>query len=283
KQRSGESVEDYIQMMLTLRARLETPVSDFDLIKIIKMNLRERISKVVYPIHVTNLEQLRHECHDAERMLTTRWSRQAAEGEHQRGFSYRPRVEELEDQQEDEDGWPEEGEQKLYLGVDFWRKFHITPEVVGVESLENVETEFHSKGEPVEPHTLTNEQKERLDKVKEGFLAYENQGLGLTTMEQHTIQLVEGAVPKSKFCFKYLRYLGYVLGDGALKTDPRKIAAIKEIEVPKNVRQLRSFLGTANWYRRFIKNFSEISAPLTNCLKRGKGLQWTPEAEVAFQ
>ncbi|XP_070132593.1 uncharacterized protein [Drosophila bipectinata] len=65
------------------------------------MNLRERIC---------SLEKLRHECPDAERMLAPRWSRQSAEGEKERGFSYRPRMEELEDQQEDEDGWPEEGE-----------------------------------------------------------------------------------------------------------------------------------------------------------------------------
>ncbi|KAH8250663.1 hypothetical protein KR026_002365, partial [Drosophila bipectinata] len=88
--------------------------SNFDLKKIIKINFKERIFNIVYPIHVTSLEQLRHECHDAERMLATRWSRQSAEGGQQRGFSHRPMVEELEDQQENEDSWPEEGEIKAH-------------------------------------------------------------------------------------------------------------------------------------------------------------------------
>lgn len=66
-----------------------------------------------------------------------------------------------------------------------------------------------------------------------------------------------------------LRYLGFIIGDGALRTDPKKVEAIMKIEVPKNTRQLRSFLGTAGWYRRFIQNFSGVSAPLTDCLCAG--------------
>lgn len=86
---------------VALRSRLKTSVSNFDLIQIIKINMRERISKIVYSIHITNLKQLCRECHDAERMLATRDSRQSRKREHQKGFSYRPRMEELgQDQQE---------------------------------------------------------------------------------------------------------------------------------------------------------------------------------------
>lgn len=49
------------------------------------------------------------------------------------------------------------------------------------------------------------------------------------------------------------------------RTDPEKVQAIFQIPVPKSVRQLKSFLGTAGWYRRFIRDFSGLSAPLTDC------------------
>ncbi|XP_050741926.1 uncharacterized protein LOC122819053 [Drosophila biarmipes] len=69
KQKPGETIEAYIQAMLALRSRLEMPFSDFNLIKVIKMNIRDQISRIIYPIYITNMDQLRHECHDAERIL----------------------------------------------------------------------------------------------------------------------------------------------------------------------------------------------------------------------
>jgi len=87
---------------------------------------------------------------------------------------------------------------------------------------------------------------------------------------------------KSNFCFKYLRYLGYVIGEGMLRTDPEKVKAILQIPEPKSVRQLRSFLGTAGWYRRFIRDFSGLSAALTDCLKEKTKFKMTDEAITAF-
>lgn len=83
----------------------------------------------------------------------------------------------------------------MYLGIDFWRKFQLAPEILGVESLEHVESEFITKSEPVEPHILNPQQQQKLEGVKNEFLTYENTGLGKTYLEQHTIQLTEGAVP----------------------------------------------------------------------------------------
>lgn len=73
---------------------------------------------------------------------------------------------------------------------------------------------------------------------------------------------------KSQFCFRELRYLGFIIGNGVLKTDPEKVQAIRRIRIPKNPREVRSFLSTAGWYRRFIKDFASISAPLTDTLKK---------------
>ena len=89
-------------------------------------------------------------------------------------------------------------------------------------------------------------------------------------------------VEKSHFCVKEVKYLGFIVGDGTLKTDPGKISAIKEFPMPKTVKQLRRFLGMTGWYQRFIPNYASIAAPLTDCLKTPKQFVLTPDAETAF-
>lgn len=88
---------------------------------------------------------------------------------------------------------------------------------------------------------------------------------------------------KSQFCFKQLKYLGFIIGDGMLRTDPDKVKAIREIAIPKSPRHVRSFLGTPGWYRRFIKDFATIAAPLTDTLKKSKKFIMTPEAILSFE
>ena len=88
---------------------------------------------------------------------------------------------------------------------------------------------------------------------------------------------------KSKFCFKELKYLGFIVGGGKLKPDPAKIEAVTNFPIPKNSRQVRRLLGMAGWYRRFIKDFSSLTAPLTDTLKKKNGkFKMTDEAMVAF-
>ena len=58
---------------------------------------------------------------------------------------------------------------------------------------------------------------------------------------------------------------------------------MKEWEQPCNVTEVRSFLGLAGYYRRFIENFSKIARPMTNLLKKTKEFEWTPECEQGFQ
>ena len=63
---------------------------------------------------------------------------------------------------------------------------------------------------------------------------------------------------------KCAHILGFVIEAGkGLRMDPEKVKAIKEWEAPVNVKGVRSFLGFANFYRRFIKNYSGLTAPLT--------------------
>ncbi|XP_070070164.1 uncharacterized protein [Drosophila takahashii] len=90
--------------------------------------------------------------------------------------------------------------QKLYLGIDFWRKFSLAPDVVGVGELSSIENEFHVTSEPVEPHILSEEEKTQLELVQDKFLTYEKHGMGLTELETHSIQLEAGTVPvKERF------------------------------------------------------------------------------------
>lgn len=88
-------------------------------------------------------------------------------------------------------------------------------------------------------------------------------------------------VSKSNFCFKELNYLGYIVGEGCLKTDPKKTEAIDNFPTPKTKRQVRGFLGLAGWYRRFIANFAALAAPLSDCLK-GEKFNFSIEASDSF-
>lgn len=86
---------------------------------------------------------------------------------------------------------------------------------------------------------------------------------------------------KSKFCVKQLHYLGYIIEQDGLRTDPQKVEAIVNYPVPTSLKQIRRFVGMTSWYRRFIDNFSEITTPITE-LTKNKKFQWTDEANVAF-
>jgi hypothetical protein len=71
-------------------------------------------------------------------------------------------------------------------------------------------------------------------------------------------------IKKCEFKVKLTKYLRFVIeASKGISIDLAKVAAIREWEAPKTVRGVRSFLSFANFYRRFIKNFSQLSAPLT--------------------
>ena len=57
---------------------------------------------------------------------------------------------------------------------------------------------------------------------------------------------------KSIFCFTEIRYLGFILGNGTPRTDPDKVTAILNVKLPRSVKEVRSFLGMAGWYRCFV-------------------------------
>jgi hypothetical protein len=76
--------------------------------------------------------------------------------------------------------------------------------------------------------------------------------------------------------------LGHTINKHGVGTDPQKIAAISEWPPPLNTKELRSFLGLAGYYRKFVRNFGIISKPLTELLKKNSLFIWTSEHEHSF-
>ncbi|XP_073813857.1 uncharacterized protein [Musca autumnalis] len=75
---------------------------------------------------------------------------------------------------------------------------------------------------------------------------------------------------------------GINTGNGGITTDPNKISAISNWPVPKNIKQVRGFLGLCGWYRRFIQNFSTETFPITELVTTKRKFQWTDDAQRAF-
>ncbi|TLD05659.1 reverse transcriptase domain protein [Venturia nashicola] len=87
---------------------------------------------------------------------------------------------------------------------------------------------------------------------------------------------------KTEFHKTEVKFLGYIVGREGLKMDQKKIEAVTSWPKPNSVREVQSFLGFANFYRQFIKDYSKIAAPLTELTKKDKEFEWTAEAEGAF-
>lgn len=77
---------------------------------------------------------------------------------------------------------------------------------------------------------------------------------------------------KSKFLRTQVNFLGYIINQEGIRADPEKIAAIQKIPPPKNLKELKSFLGLASYYRKFIKDYAKLAKPLTN-ITRGENAQ----------
>ncbi|KAJ4776988.1 polyprotein [Rhynchospora pubera] len=86
---------------------------------------------------------------------------------------------------------------------------------------------------------------------------------------------------KCEFGLLKIGYLGHLISQNGVETDPQKIEAMLHWPMPKNMRAVRGFLGLTGYYRKFIRNYGVISRPLTDQLKKGAFL-WTQEAEESF-
>ncbi|CAH0556831.1 unnamed protein product [Brassicogethes aeneus] len=88
---------------------------------------------------------------------------------------------------------------------------------------------------------------------------------------------------KCNFCRPQLKYLGYIVDQSGLHPDPEKVEAIFRIPSPRNIQEIRRFIGTASWYRRFVPNFSTIIAPLSGLTKKNKKWVWSERCELSVK
>ena len=80
---------------------------------------------------------------------------------------------------------------------------------------------------------------------------------------------------KCEFWLKEVSFLGHIVSSEGIRVDPAKIEAIVNWKPPRNVTEVRSFLGLAGYYRRFVKGFSVIASSLTKLLRKGVKFEWS--------
>ena len=88
---------------------------------------------------------------------------------------------------------------------------------------------------------------------------------------------------KCEFWLKEVSFLGHIITNGGIAVDPSKVSDVLKWEPPRTVAEIRSFLGLAGYYRRFIEGFSKIVKPLTSLLEKGKEFKWSEACQSSFE
>ncbi|GBG93143.1 hypothetical protein CBR_g59553 [Chara braunii] len=98
----------------------------------------------------------------------------------------------------------------------------------------------------------------------------------------HVLRDAGFKVEKCQFFLTTISFLGHVVIDKGLQSEPQKVAAVTDAPVPTTITQVRAFLGLDSYYQRFIKGFAAIAGPPTNLLRKDQPLIWTPECDLTF-
>ncbi|KAK8625988.1 hypothetical protein V6N13_133643 [Hibiscus sabdariffa] len=88
---------------------------------------------------------------------------------------------------------------------------------------------------------------------------------------------------KCEFWIREVVFLGHVVSSEGIRVDPKKVEAIVNWKQPTSVTEIRSFLGLAGYYRRFVSGFSKVAAPLTKLLQKGVKYEWSDARQQAFE
>jgi len=88
---------------------------------------------------------------------------------------------------------------------------------------------------------------------------------------------------KCEFWMDEVQFLGHVISAQGISVDPAKVDAVVKWESPKSTTEIRSFVGLAGYYRRFIEGFSKIVAPLTQLTRKDQPFTWTDKCGESFQ
>ena len=111
---------------------------------------------------------------------------------------------------------------------------------------------------------------EHLNNLKEVLNAIQNAGLKLKPSKCH-------------FGQRSVKFLGFQIADTGLAPDPEKVKAIKEYPVPKDLTELRRFIGMISYYRHFISGFSDIAHPLHRLLQKDAKFEWNQSCQNSFE
>ena len=101
----------------------------------------------------------------------------------------------------------------------------------------------------------------------------------LSSLREHNMKLKPS---KCEFFKKETQYLGFKISEHGVQPDFDKVKATESVVTPTTVRQVRSFIGMTSYYRRFIRNFSDIAEPLINLTRKYARFQWDDTCQAAF-
>ncbi|WVZ93465.1 hypothetical protein U9M48_039443 [Paspalum notatum var. saurae] len=102
----------------------------------------------------------------------------------------------------------------------------------------------------------------------------------LTRLREHKLY---AKFSKCAFWLKEVSFLGHILSEKGVAVDPSKVKDVLNWKQPETVTEIRSFLGLAGYYRRFIKDFSKTAKPMTSLTKKNAKYLWSSNCEEAFQ
>ena len=111
---------------------------------------------------------------------------------------------------------------------------------------------------------------EELKRLEEVFVRLKSAGLKLKPSKCVLFQ-------------KSVAYLGHIVSESGIKTDPAKVERVCEWPVPENVTEVKSFLGLAGYYRRFVPNFAQVARPLHKLTEANADFVWKPECQFSFE
>src|SRR5512136_2028050 len=104
--------------------------------------------------------------------------------------------------------------------------------------------------------------------------------LALEKLREHQLY---AKFSKCEFWLSEVKFLGHVISAGGVAVDPSNVESVTNWKQPKTVSEIRSFLGLAGYYRRFIENFSKIAKPMTRLLQKDVKYKWSEDCERSFQ
>ena len=88
---------------------------------------------------------------------------------------------------------------------------------------------------------------------------------------------------KCEFWLREVSFLGHIISEKGIRVDPKKIEVIIEWKPPRNVTKVRSLLGLAGYYRRFVKGFLMTTAPMTRLLQKNVRFEWSEKCQASFE